>query len=153
MRNRQGRLTHGHLVGGKQTAEYRAWRGIVQRCCNPNAANYARFGGSGVELDPRWRNFSDFLKDVGPKPSSKHSIGRIFDLPRYAKGFAVWQTQRQQSLHKMSRHFFEGKVKGWSNRRFNTVVKFITKVVADAPDTEPTEFQILEHLYRQPEAA
>jgi hypothetical protein len=152
MRNRFGRLTHGHNRVGKQTPEYRAWRGIVQRCCNPNAENYKRFGGNGVELDPRWRKFDNFLKDVGTKPSPKHSIGRIFDLPRYAKDFAVWQTQRQQSLHKMSRHFFEGKVTGWSSRKLNAVVKFITNVIAGLPDTEPTDFQVLELLYARPNA-
>jgi hypothetical protein len=139
MGNRMGRLTHGHNRIGAQTPEYRAWRGIIQRTTNKNAANYDRFGGSGVELDSRWRKFETFLKDVGTKPSPKHSLGRIFDLPRYAKDLAVWQTQRQQSLHKMSRHFFEGRVTGWSDRKLNAVAKFITNVIARLPDTEPTD--------------
>lgn len=151
VRNRFGRLTHGHNRKNGQTAVYRAWRGIVQRCCNPNAANYGRFGGSGVELDPRWRKFENFLKDVGTKPSPKHSIGRILDLPLYSKDFAVWQTPRSQSLHKLAHHYFEGRVKGWPSRKLNAVAKFITKVIASLPDEEPTEFQILEHLYCQPE--
>jgi hypothetical protein len=150
MRNRFGRLTHGHNRVGRQSPEYRAWRGIVQRCCNPNAANFARFGGSGVTVSKRWRKFENFLADVGSRPSARHSIGRIFDIMPYGRDFASWQTPYEQRMHKLAHHFFEGKVKGWSDRRFNAVVKFVSKIIADAPDIEASEV-VLELLYKQPE--
>jgi hypothetical protein len=151
MRNRFGRLTHGHNRVGKQTPEYRAWRGIIQRTTNKNAANYERFGGSGVTVSERWRKFENFLADVGSRSSPRHSIGRIFDIMPYGRDFAFWQTRREQRMHKLAHHFFEGKVKGWSDRRLNAIAKFITKTIAKVPDTEPTDFRILELLYRQPE--
>jgi hypothetical protein len=129
---------------------------MIQRTTNKNPANYPRFGGSGVELDPRWRKFENFLADVGVKPSSKHSIGRIFDLPLYSKHLAVWQTKSGQSLHKLAHHFFEGKVAGWSSRKLNAVAKFITATIANAPDIEPdgaNDLQILELLHQPPQAA
>jgi hypothetical protein len=147
-----GRLTHGNNRVGHQTGVYRSWRAMIQRCCNKNAANYARFGGRGITCCVRWRSFPNFLADLGPRPKNK-TLGRVFDLMSYAPDLAGWESPRSQSLHKMSRNFFEGRVKGWSYRKLNAVTKFITKTITSLPDTEAVECQLLEHLYRPPEAA
>lgn len=47
------------------------------RCYNENEEKYPRYGGRGVYICDRWLNdFASFLADMGPRPSSTHSIDR-----------------------------------------------------------------------------
>lgn len=40
------------------------WRSMKERCYNPNAENYARYGGRGIAVCDRWRNsFEAFVLD------------------------------------------------------------------------------------------
>jgi hypothetical protein len=148
IRNRFGRLTHGHNRIGAQSSTYRSWRAVIQRCCNPTAANYSRFGAKGITCCERWRKFENFLADLGPRPKNK-TLGRVFDLMPYGPGTAYFQSAHEQRMRKLAHHFFEGKVKGWSDRQLNAVVKFIFKVLAEVPDTDPRQHadEVLKNLY------
>lgn len=46
------------------------------------------------------RSFEQFLKDVGPAPSAKHSIDRIDNAKDYEPGNCRWMTQREQCNNK-----------------------------------------------------
>lgn len=62
----------------RQTAEYRAWHGMKTRCTNPNRPDWKNHGGRGITVCDRWSSsFENFLADMGPKPSPRHSIDRI----------------------------------------------------------------------------
>src|ERR1019366_165842 len=68
--------THGHSY----SAIYRVWCGMIGRCLTPTAGGYKNYGGRGITVCERWRNsFAAFLDDMGPRPSSKHSIDRFPD--------------------------------------------------------------------------
>jgi len=52
------------------TAEYKIWEGIVQRCTNPNCRSFPDYGGRGILMCREWRSsFSHFLRSVGPRPA------------------------------------------------------------------------------------
>jgi hypothetical protein len=69
---------HGHAVRGRQRSEWKIWKGIIQRCCNPNNRAYCRYGGRGIKVCARWRkSYAAFASDMGPRPSAAHSIDRI----------------------------------------------------------------------------
>ena len=38
------------------------------RCNNPNAKNYNRYGGRGITYSPEWESFSQFYADMGERP-------------------------------------------------------------------------------------
>lgn len=38
--------THGKATRKKQARSYEIWAGMVQRCTNPNASNWSRYGGA-----------------------------------------------------------------------------------------------------------
>lgn len=42
---------------------------MKQRCGNPNAENYKKYGGKGITYDPRWEQFEPFYMDMGDPPT------------------------------------------------------------------------------------
>ena len=58
--------------------EYALWKALRQKCTNPKASGYARFGGRGVGLDPSWRGPDGFDTFVFPH-------GQSFRVPKGVK--------------------------------------------------------------------
>lgn len=79
---------------------YSTWQGIKKRCQNKGDRSYKNYGGRGISVDPDWENFWNFVKDMGPKPSSKYSIDRIDNDGNYTKLNCRWATARQQTLNR-----------------------------------------------------
>jgi hypothetical protein len=71
-----------------------------KRCLNPRSHDFQDYGGRGITIDPAWNDFMVFLEDVGPKPSSKHSLGRIDNDGPYRKSNVEWQDPVTQARNK-----------------------------------------------------
>lgn len=93
----------------KVTPEYRAWHHIKDRCCNPNDKRYSDYGGSGIKMCKRWLNrFDLFLKDMGKRPSTKHSIDRFpNNNGNYSPNNCRWATSKQQAFNKRNTIYIE----------------------------------------------
>lgn len=59
-----------------QTPEFLIWKGMRQQCTNKNHSNYRYYGGKGIRICPRWKQFKNFLNDMGPRPTSQHNLIR-----------------------------------------------------------------------------
>lgn len=109
----------GHLKSGRSTQcracsnrkdgrttlpEYGIWRNIIQRCENQNVPNYNRYGGRGTKICQRWReSFTAFLSDMGPRPSTEHSIDRFPNQDGdYEPGNCRWATVDEQARNRRS---------------------------------------------------
>jgi hypothetical protein len=89
--------THGKT--GK--SEYASWSSMKQRCYNKYNKKYNYYGGRGITVSLEWRNsFSQFYKDMGPKPSMAHTLDRIENDKGYCKSNCRWATPLEQSLNK-----------------------------------------------------
>jgi len=106
---------HKEIVGAKfathrmsNSPEYRVWAGMKARCCRPNAAHYEYYGGRGITVCERWMNsFENFYKDMGPKPSARHSIDRIDVDSHYEPTNCRWATIKQQRRNTRSNRFVQ----------------------------------------------
>ena len=47
-----------------RTPEWHSWAGMHTRCTNPRQKSFKDYGGRGIAVDPRWRDFAKFLKEV-----------------------------------------------------------------------------------------
>lgn len=96
--------THGATRAtraGRITPEYRIWASAIQRCTNPLASNFRHYGNRGITICPRWRaSFVDFLADMGPRPSARHSLDRIDSNGHYEPGNCRWATPRTQQRNR-----------------------------------------------------
>lgn len=79
-------------------AEYNIWWNIKSRCHNKRVPTYKNYGAKGVRLCARWHDFSQFLSDMGPRPSPKHSVDRFPNRRgNYEPGNCRWATYQQQA--------------------------------------------------------
>lgn len=89
-----------HYNSEVRQPEYNSWASMIQRCTNPSTPNFKWYGAKGVAIDPRWRVFKNFLKDMGPRPSMEHTLDRIDPSGNYEPGNCRWATWDIQSKNK-----------------------------------------------------
>ena len=86
---------------------YRGWTQMIQRCDNPKAKDYHRYGAKGIKVCERWHDFANFLADMGDRPEGM-TLDRRSNLGDYSKDNCRWATKKQQTenrfLNKPLRH-------------------------------------------------
>lgn len=100
--NRLGRALEARQKHGMtRSPEHKTWVHIKQRCLNPKATAYYKYGARGITVHEAWINdFNAFYQEVGPKPSPAHSIDRIDNSRGYEPGNVRWATSLEQSRNK-----------------------------------------------------
>ena len=90
-------IKHGMNRRGMATPEYKSWFHMRQRCKNPNHKGFKNYGGKGISVCNRWDNFSNFLSDMGTKPTPKHTIDRVDNNGNYEPKNCKWSTNKEQN--------------------------------------------------------
>lgn len=74
---------------------YLSWANMKQRCSNPNAPQYADYGGRGISYDIRWEQFKNFLEDMGERGKNL-SLERVNNDLGYSKSNCIWADRKTQ---------------------------------------------------------
>jgi hypothetical protein len=90
---------HGHYADYKRTKAYDVWLNMWGRCTNPKVQRYNRYGGRGIKVCDRWKDFSNFLSDMG-EPPPKLTLDRLDNDGDYSPGNCAWRTRSQQQLNR-----------------------------------------------------
>lgn len=89
---------HGHTTKTRQSRTYNSWAAMLQRCTNPSATKYSRYGAMGITVCDEWRSFDVFLSDMGERPEGM-TLDRIDGNLGYSKDNCMWATPLKQSSH------------------------------------------------------
>lgn len=95
-KNGKSSITHGL----SRHPLYRTWKGVIQRCTNPNHPRYADYGGRGISICDDWRNsFESFHAHVTALPNygtKGYSLDRTDNDGNYEPGNVRWLTRNGQ---------------------------------------------------------
>lgn len=83
-----------------------AWAGMRQRCDYRTYHSWGRYGGRGITICERWRDFENFLADMG-RPDAGMTLDRIDGNGNYEPSNCRWATRREQQGNIASNRWLE----------------------------------------------
>jgi len=110
--------THGHTKGDEKSGAYRSWAAMLNRATNPRGTDWQHYGGRGITVCDRWRQFENFFSDMGPRPKGL-SLDRIDNEKGYESGNCQYTDQRTQVRNRRISKLNKTGVKGVSIYRDN----------------------------------
>jgi hypothetical protein len=97
---------------------YRRWSFMRQVCYNPNHADYKSYGARGIEVDPMFDDFWNFVdiieRKLGPEPYGRLSkLARIDQDGDYTIKNLKWDVAKQvgRRCHKAFKFKYKNKTK------------------------------------------
>lgn len=108
---RERNTTHGHNTRAARSATYTVWSNMLQRVADASRHNYHRYGGRGITVCERWREFRNFLEDMGASPDGME-IDRENNALGYFPGNCRWLPRKTNQRNRDNNHLIE-----WDGRQ------------------------------------
>jgi hypothetical protein len=125
-----------HGESNNKTPEFNIWNKMKQRCNNPASKEWVNYGGRGITVCKSWqKSYSSFLRNMGRRPSKRHSLDRIDNDKGYYPSNCRWATKREQSV----------------NKRNNLIIKYkgVSKALVEWTDEFSMPFALVRNRIRK----
>jgi len=84
---------------GVHAPTYRSWQMMKNRCLNPNATDFDRYGGRGISVCDAWMTYEGFVASMGTRPDGT-TLDRRAGRKGYTKKNCRWATRKVQSQNR-----------------------------------------------------
>lgn len=98
---RVGGMNKTHQMVGTPT--HKTWASMLCRCRAKKGYKYKIYGSRGITVCDRWKDFKNFLADMGERPPGK-TLDRINNDGNYEPSNCRWATNKEQQANRVSRH-------------------------------------------------
>lgn len=79
---------------------YQAWANMLSRCYNPNTPRFKDWGGRGVTVTERWKQFPSFWRDMGDSYRPGLTLERVNNALGYSRENCKWATPKEQAANR-----------------------------------------------------
>jgi hypothetical protein len=93
--NKTNHKTHGMT----KSRTYKSWRSMINRCTLPSTPSYKSYGAKGIGYDSSWKDFNNFLSDMGERPEGM-TLDRIDGAKGYSRENCRWANPSQQQANR-----------------------------------------------------
>lgn len=90
--------------GASHSRTYFKWRSMRRRCYDKKAREWKWYGARGIRVCSRWKDFKNFLKDMGNAPPGME-LERCNNNRGYSPGNCRWATRKEQCRNTRANKF------------------------------------------------
>lgn len=92
------------IRANRKRPEFHCWRAMHYRCKHREG-----YADRGIKVCRRWQSLDNFVSDMGPRPSQKHTIERKNNDKGYTPSNCVWATKAEQNKNRRCLVLHRGK--------------------------------------------